>query len=161
MVDVNRARLAAGSDEITRADYAIWVSLVLLGLQTDMDEWRPLNDYVRSSGAWDRLEWVFPRYLEILGIGPLASQPRPGRVRAVGARKPNGVAGRCRPLPSSPARLSEQRGRHATHRRRRIGRSPGRCSSGIRRSIRLTAARLMQATAHVVPDVAKELHVAF
>lgn len=132
MVNINRARLAVGSDAITRADYSTWVSLVLLGLQTDMDEWRPLNDYVRSSGAWDRLEWVFPPYLM---IGQQMSQPRSDELEQW--QTANLMAWRDGVFLSLLYRL----GLLSTEVGARgfgdgTGRSPGRCSSSIHGSIR-------------------------
>lgn len=154
MVNINRARLAVGSDAITRADYSTWVSLVLLGLQTDMDEWRPLNDYVRSSGAWDRLEWVFPPYLM---IGQQMSQPRSDELEQW--QTANLMAWRDGVFLSLLYRL----GLLSTEVGARGFGDGDRPLSGTLfeldpRQYQMTAAQLMQATAHAVPDVAKELY---
>jgi hypothetical protein len=59
---VNTARLAVGSEGVSRQEYSTWISIVLNGLHSELSEWEPFNDYLQATGAWERLEWVFPTY---------------------------------------------------------------------------------------------------
>ena len=154
VADVNRGRLAVGSDAITAADANSWLSLVLLGLNSDLDEWEPLNAYIRSQGAWERLEWVFSTYLMIGqhlaeqraeeterwrianqlawrdGVF-LALLHRLGLLSAAAGGRTFG--GEHRPLSGTLFELDPER-------------------------YELTAEQLTQATAHAVPDVAKQIY---
>lgn len=155
MITINRHRLAVGSDAIMLNEFSVWVSLVLLGLQSDVDEWAPLNDYVRTTGAWERLEWVLPTYLL---IGEHLTSPRPDQLEQW--KVLNRMAwydGVFLSLLYGLGYLSSQAGTVT------FASDSDRPLSGTLFDLdphqyQLTAAQLMQATAHAVPDVAKELH---
>jgi hypothetical protein len=153
MRNINRSRLAVGSDTVDRSDYSTWISLVLLGLHSDADEWEPLNSYVRSEGAWERLEWVFPTYLS---VGEHLSKPQAAALE--GWRLANELAWRNGILLSLLFGLgflsTEAGGRAFADGERPLS---GTLFEVDPEQYQLTAAQLTQATAQAVPEVAKQL----
>jgi hypothetical protein len=155
MVTINRHRLAVGSEAVTRADYSTWLSLVLLGLTSETDEWEPLNEYTRSGGAWDRLEWMFSTYVM---IGEEISRPRPDELEQW--QTANRMAWRDGIALWLLNRLGLMTTEAGSQKGFGEGDPPhsGTLYELDPQQYALTAAQLTQTTAHAVPEVAKELH---
>ncbi len=154
MLAVNRGRLAVGSDAITSVEPSTWLSLILLGLRSDLDEWEPLNSYVRLQDAWQRLDWVFPTYLAVgEHIAQLRSEERESWRSANQLAWQDGIA----------LFLLHQLGLLSAESGERTFGDDDRPLSGALfeldpQQYRLRAAQLMQATAQAVPDVAREIY---
>jgi hypothetical protein len=151
---LNQARLPVGSVAITPHDASRWLSLVLWGLNSDIAEWTPVNDYVRAQGAWDRLEWVLP---SLLMVGERVGKVRTEEVAAW--RAANGTAWRDGIFLS----LLGQLGLFTPEAGGRTFGDEHRPLSGLLYEVdpeayQRTAAQLMQATAPAVPVVPRQIY---
>lgn len=150
---INSSRLAVGSDTIDRSDYSVWISIVLLGMHSDMDEWRPLNDYIRADGAWQRLESIVPLYL---ADRERTSAPPPG------TRENWRIANEFAWLNGVILFLLDWFGLLSAQAGEREFGSGERPLSGVLFETepdryRLIAAQLTQSTAHAVPEAARRI----
>jgi hypothetical protein len=153
MFAVNKSRLAVGTGEVTKAEYSAWISIVLNGMHSELSEWEPLNDYLRVEGAWERLdEWLYPTYLT-----RHKTEPRAGDVEQW--RFANRIAWRNGIFLNLLYRLGYLSAEPG-HRGFDSGERPlsGTLFELDPQQYQVTAAQLMQATAHAVPNVAKELY---
>jgi hypothetical protein len=153
MFAVNRSRLAVGTGEVTKSDYSTWISIVLNGLHSELDEWEPVNLYLRDEGAWERLdEWLYPTYLE-----QRKTEPRAGDVEQwVFANKiawRNGIflnlLYRLGYLSAEPGERGFQSGERPLS---------GMLFELDPEQYQLRATQLLGATAQAVPDVARGIY---
>jgi hypothetical protein len=154
---MNQARLAVGSDAVDpKAELTVWLSLLLLGLVHEADEWSTLRYYLFTQPSYLRLDHLRPIY-EMIGahISKIGAADREtweafnyfawqdGVV--LGLMDRTGIARQARPGRSraggdDDAPLS------------------GELFAADPQRYRGTAAQLAQMTAHRVPDVARGLY---
>ena len=144
-----------GSEALDGDDFNSWMSVLLSGVVHEMAEWEPLASYLQSRGAWERLEWLRPTF-ETIGqhLSKVRDEDqdmwqafamfawRDGMV--LGVLEKAGIM--TEPVPGTEPIHSE--GRPLT----------GELYESDPFQYQMTAAELVGATAHRVPEVAKRLY---